>query len=241
MGASKQASKQSMQPADYMTILLHSLGAGGVWVWFLMLGFILGDFNKEEGSKLSMRWQKQSPNWQQDDLFQGLKKKNSNMINTPQVYNGHFSPGQKWWRTALEIEISRSQPMGRLSIHSKCLDFFSFKSWGGGERIFFHFSFVPNMVPFKFPLCSICLHCVPRRVFPIALCFNFICFAQSPPLLTYISGPKGEALHLSIESSILGSLHSFNSFFFVAMGQSTWLIAKKGKKKGRTCEASPTN
>jgi hypothetical protein len=37
-------------------------------------------------------------------------------------------------------------------------------------------------------------------------------FAQSPPLLTYIGGPKGEALHLSIESSILGSLHSFNFF-----------------------------
>jgi hypothetical protein len=39
-------------------------------------------------------------------------------------------------------------------------------------------------------------------------------FAQSPPLLTYIAGPKGETLHLSIESSILGSLHSFNFFFF---------------------------
>jgi hypothetical protein len=31
-----------------------------------------------------------------------------------------------------------------------------------------------------------------------------------PPLLTYIGGPKGEALHISIEYSILGSLHSFN-------------------------------
>ncbi len=44
---------------------------------------------------------------------------------------------------------------------------------------------------------------------------NPICFAQSPPFLTYIGGPKGEALfHLPIESSILGSLHSFNFFFF---------------------------
>jgi hypothetical protein len=54
------------------------------------------------------------------------------------------------------------------------------------------------------------------RMFPIAPCFNpicFICFAQSPPLLTYRCGPKGEALHLSIESSILGSLHSFNFLF----------------------------
>ncbi len=38
------------------------------------------------------------------------------------------------------------------------------------------------------------------------------------------------ALHLSIESFILGSVHSFNSFFFV-MGQSNWLIAPKKKKK----------
>jgi hypothetical protein len=40
-----------------------------------------------------------------------------------------------------------------------------------------------------------------------------------------------------MESSILGSLHSFN-FFFV-MGQSNWLIAKK--KNSWTCEAPPTN
>jgi hypothetical protein len=39
------------------------------------------------------------------------------------------------------------QPMGRLSMHSKCPDFFSFKFWGGGEEDFFHFFFVPNMFP----------------------------------------------------------------------------------------------
>jgi hypothetical protein len=41
------------------------------------------------------------------------------------------------------------QPMGRLSMPSKCLDFFPFKFWiwGGGGRTFFHFSFVPNMFP----------------------------------------------------------------------------------------------
>ncbi len=71
--------------------------------------------------------------------------------------------------------------------------------------------------------------CSPR-VFPISPRSNLICFAQSPPLLTDIGRPKGEALHLSIESSMLGSLHSFNSFFFV-MGQSNWLIATKKKKK----------
>jgi hypothetical protein len=48
--------------------------------------------------------------------------------------------------------------------------------------------------------------CSPR-VFPIAPYSNPIYFAQSPTLLTYIVGPKGEALHLSIESFILESLH----------------------------------
>jgi hypothetical protein len=62
------------------------------------------------------------------------------------------------------------QPMGRLSIHSKCLDFF-FKNilGGGGAGDFFLFSFVPNMFPSssqwvpirfsKFPLGS---QCVPN-------------------------------------------------------------------------------
>jgi hypothetical protein len=66
---------------------------------------------------------------------------------------------------------------------------------GGGGRILFSFFFCSQHVPFKFP---------------IALCFNPICFALSPPLLTYIGGPKGEALHLFIESFILRSLHNFN-------------------------------
>ncbi len=80
---------------------------------------------------------------------------------------------------------------------------------------------VPHMSP-RFPMRS-------PRVFPIAPCFNPICFAQSPLLLTYIGGQKGEAFHLSRESLILGSLHSFN--FFFAMGQSNWLIEKKKKKR----------
>jgi hypothetical protein len=81
--------------------------------------------------------------------------------------------------------------------------------------------------------------CSPR-VFPIAPGFNPICLAQSPPLLTYIGGPKGETLHLSIESSILGELRYFSICF--AMGQSNWLIAPQ-KKNGKswTCEAPPTN
>ncbi len=49
-------------------------------------------------------------------------------------------------------------PMGRLSKHSKCLDFFSFKFWvggveGGGRGIFFLLSFVPFKSP-MFPMSS---------------------------------------------------------------------------------------
>jgi hypothetical protein len=83
-------------------------------------------------------------------------------------------------------------------------------------------------------------HCVPQGVFPIAPRFKPLCFAQSPPLLIYIGGPKEEALHhLSIESFILGSVHSFH-FFFLVISQSNWPIAKK-KKKRWTCEAPPTS
>ncbi len=41
------------------------------------------------------------------------------------------------------------QPMGRLSMHSKCLDFFSFKfAWGGGGGgVFFFFLFFSNVFP----------------------------------------------------------------------------------------------
>ncbi len=131
------------------------------------------------------------------------------------------------------------QTMGKLSIHSKCLDFFplSFREGGGGC---FPFSFVPNMfpsnsqwVPIRFPICS-------PRVFLIAPRFNLICFAQSPLLLTYIGRPKGEALHLSIESSLLGSLHSFQILFWSWANQIGSLPNLK-KKKSWTSDAPPTN
>jgi hypothetical protein len=75
---------------------------------------------------------------------------------------------------------------------------------GGGRIFFFFFPLFPTCSPFKFPMGS-------PKMFPIAPHPNPICFAQSPSLLTYIAGPKGEALHLSRESSIMGSLH--NSIF----------------------------
>jgi len=115
------------------------------------------------------------------------------------------------------------QPMGGLRMHSKCLDFFSLKFFVGGG--FFNFFLCSHRVPFMFPMGS-------QMVFPIA---PHLCLAQSPPLLTYIGGPKVEVLHLSIESSILGSLHSF---IFFCNGPINWLIVKK---KSWTCEAPPTN
>jgi len=56
------------------------------------------------------------------------------------------------------------QPMGRLSMHSKCLNF-AFKFWVGGGEDFFSFFFCSQHVPFKFPICS-------PMVFPIAPHFN---------------------------------------------------------------------
>jgi len=94
--------------------------------------------------------------------------------------------------------------MGRLSMNSKFLDYFLLSFfWAGGGRGGEDFFIFPlsQHVPFKFPICSLQ---VPN-VFLIASCFDPICFAQSPPLLTYIGGPKGESLHLSIESASIVS------------------------------------
>jgi hypothetical protein len=58
--------------------------------------------------------------------------------------------------------------------------------------------------------------------------FNLIFFALSFQII-YIWA-RGEALHLPIETSILGSLKSFRVFFFLLlllMGSSKWLIAEK--------------
>ncbi len=64
-------------------------------------------------------------------------------------------------------------------------------------------------VSITFSICSLGSLDVPPRVFPIAPRFNPICFAQRPPLLTYIAGLKGKALHLSIGYSIFGEVSQF--------------------------------
>ncbi len=96
-------------------------------------------------------------------------------------------------------EVSCNQWEGSACTQSALLFSFKFGVGAGQEEDFFHFSFLPN----RFPMCSL-------KVLSISPCFNPICFGQSPSLFTYIVGPKGEALYHSIESSILGSLHSFN-------------------------------
>jgi hypothetical protein len=45
-------------------------------------------------------------------------------------------------------------PMGRLNMHSKCLDVFSFKFFGGGEGGFFSFLLCSLQVPNEFPSSS---------------------------------------------------------------------------------------
>jgi hypothetical protein len=103
--------------------------------------------------------------------------------------------------------------MRRLSMHSWCLESFfllSFGVWGGGGEDFFSFFLCSLYVPFKFPMGSHqVLDMFPK--FPIVFpkdvpnstsLQSHICFAQSPPLLTYIGGPKEDTLHLQIECSI---------------------------------------
>ncbi len=65
---------------------------------------------------------------------------------------------------------------------------------------------VPDMFP-RFPMCS-------PMVFPTAPGFNHpICFAESPPLLTYIVGQRARYSIFPQNLLYLGSLHSFNFFF----------------------------
>jgi hypothetical protein len=62
-----------------------------------------------------------------------------------------IGPGQKWWRNT-----NFTQPMGRLSMHSKCLEFIFLLSLGevGLWRNFFIFPLFPTcslQVPNEFP------------------------------------------------------------------------------------------
>ncbi len=77
----------------------------------------------------------------------------------PPVYNGGISPGQKWWRTILEIEILCSQ-------WENLIRGLSFFFGGGGE---FLFSSCSQSVPIKFSECS--LRCSQKHI-PLASAKN---------------------------------------------------------------------
>jgi hypothetical protein len=96
--------------------------------------------------------------------------------------------------------------MGRLKHALKVLWFFSIKFWveGVGGGFFFILPMFPLcylQVPSELPLGFEYVLKIPN-VFPKGVPNNTslypICFVQSPPILTYIGGPKGDALHLSI-------------------------------------------
>ncbi len=108
------------------------------------------------------------------------------------------------------------QLMGRLSMHSKCLDFFPFKFWVGVGEDFFHFSFVPNKfpsssqwVPIRFPICSQGSQCVPNST---SFESHMFCPKSSPShLYRWAKGGGISSFHRIFYFG--GSLHSFNFCF----------------------------
>jgi len=86
-------------------------------------------------------------------------------------------------------------------------------------------------VPIRFPMCS-------PRMFPMTPRLNPICFAQTPPLLAYIAGPKGKTLHKTIEPSILWFIHSFNFYLWLANQIGSF---PKKIKIGWSCDALTIN
>ncbi len=67
----------------------------------------------------------------------------------PPFYNGVLAQAKNGDEQFWNMQ-NFMQPMGRLSTHSKSLDFFSFQFWGEEGEDFFLFFFVP----FKFPMGS---------------------------------------------------------------------------------------
>jgi hypothetical protein len=95
--------------------------------------------------------------------------------------------------------------------------------WGGGKKVFFHFSWLPNV----FALCSFQ---VPNG-FPIfsptfsPYLLTFICLGKWCPPFTYIGGPKGRNCTVQNRAFCFGEFPLF--FFFGVMGQSNWHVVQK--------------
>jgi len=146
------------------------------------------------------------------------------------------SPCQKWWRSLLGREISCSQWEGP-SMRSRCLAFFPFMFWGGGEgggrEIFFHFSWLPNVftlcsfqVPNGFPIFSLTFSPYLLTFFPYAL--------ENGVLLSPIYvGQRGGNVQFKIEPSVLGSLHCFFYLEWLANEIGTSPKITKTKELGR--------
>ncbi len=124
-------------------------------------------------------------------------------------------------------------------MHSKCLQFFSFKFWAGWVEDFFHFSFVPKMfpssfqwVPTRFPICSLGSQCcVPQRCSQQHLTLIPYVLPKVLPLLTQIGWAKGEGTPSFHRIFYYGETAQSQISF--VMSQPNWLIAKKIKNKKR--------
>ncbi len=96
----------------------------------------------------------------QDWLLPNLPKLCSQLptpkwISTPNLYWGYLP----WPKMVVKFFGNRNfmHPMGRFSMHSKCLGFFSFKFFVGGRGGgggFFPFLLCSQHVPFKWPMSS---------------------------------------------------------------------------------------
>jgi len=113
------------------------------------------------------------------------------------------------------------QPMGRLG-------------WGEGRGGFFSFFLCSQHVPFKFSMGSHQVSNMPPRfsmrfpsVFPIASCFNPICFARSPPLLTYIQVGQRVRHSMFLQNLLFWGASTLFLCFFGWAHFSNWLIAKE--------------
>ncbi len=103
--------------------------------------------------------------------------------------------------------------MGRLSTHSKCLDFFLLSFRLGRGEVFF-FCLCSQHVPFKFPMDS---HQVPICS-PGSQCVPQGCSQQHLALI-----PKSSPSQLYGWAKG-GGTSSFHRIFIFVMGQSNWLI-----------------
>jgi hypothetical protein len=88
-----------------------------------------------------------------------------------------------------------------------------------------------HQVPNMFSMCS-------QRVFPIAPCFNTICFAERPPLLTYVGGQMGR--HFIFPKNLLfGGASIISTFFSFCNGPIKLAHCKKEEEEEKGLVRDP--